>query len=91
MATKAEIAAQIAKLKKEHDALPDDDDLEVEVERDGTRTKLRGKHARAHLKKLGLDDDDQGDGKEGDQGDGKEGDESEEPDAEPPSGHKFFR
>jgi hypothetical protein len=93
-ATKAEIQAEIERLNAELAKADDDDDVELLVERDGTRATLKGRHARSFLKKLGLDDDGAGDQGDGDQGDGDQGDgdgSDGDQDVKPPAGNRFFR
>lgn len=84
MPTRDEIQQQMDALSAQLADL-DENDYECEVEKDGTRTRVRGKTARSWLEKIGLvDKPADGDGGDGDDGDG-------EPDPKPKkTGSKFF-
>lgn len=91
MASKQEIAAQIADLNKQLESADDDDDVELLVEHDGTKATLKGKHARKFLQRLGLEDDaPTGDPADGDPSD-PDGDPDGAPDDKPPDPHRYFR
>lgn len=107
MGKRDELRRQIEALQKQHDESPDDDDddLEIDVEKDGHKVRVRGRHARKVMRRLGLDDDDQGaaagEGGEGEEGEGEEGDgqagadpkakAGAKKDPEPRSGHRYFK
>lgn len=75
MGKRADIEAQIAKLQKDLDGADEDQDYEIQVEKDGTRTTLRGPAAESWLKKVGiLEDESAGDGDPNGDGDASKGD-----------------
>jgi hypothetical protein len=86
MPTRDEIQAQMDALNAQLADL-DENDYECEVEKDGTRTRVRGKTARSWLTKIGLVDE-PADGADGDGADGGAGDGQ---DSKPKkTGTKFF-
>lgn len=96
MGTKRELARQIAELQQQHDTAPDDDDddLEIAVERDGSKVTVKGRHARKVMRRLGLDEDDTPKDP-GDDGDDDQGDDDPKKDPKkdptPPAGHRYFK